>query len=85
MYYSQTSLLRVRLFRSFISGTSGGRWTCGISAREILANGCNLDRKNPSTKDDITHLPPAKLATSILEKEQKICEIVGRIQKLLLK
>jgi type I restriction enzyme M protein len=56
-----------------------------VSAKEILANGCNLDRKNPSAKDDITHLPPGELATSILEKEQKICEIVARIQKLLLK
>ncbi len=54
-----------------------------VSAREILANGCNLDRKNPSAKDDITHLPPAELAASILEKEKRIGEIVGRIQKLL--
>jgi type I restriction enzyme M protein len=54
-----------------------------VSAREILANGCNLDRKNPSARDDITHLPPAELAASILEKEKRIGEIVGRIQKLL--
>jgi type I restriction enzyme M protein len=54
-----------------------------VSSKEILANGCNLDRKNPSAKDDITHLPPAELAASILEKEKMIGEIVGRIQKLL--
>jgi type I restriction enzyme M protein len=56
-----------------------------VSAKEILANGCNLDRKNPSAKDDITHLPPEQLAASILEKEKRIAEIMGNIRKLLAK
>jgi len=54
-----------------------------VPAKELLANGCNLDRKNPSSKDDITHLPPAELAASILAKETRIGEIVARIQSLL--
>jgi len=54
-----------------------------VSAKELLANGCNLDRKNPNAKDDITHLPPDVLAASILEKERRIAEIVVGIQKLL--
>ncbi|MCF7730111.1 MAG: SAM-dependent methyltransferase [Akkermansiaceae bacterium] len=54
-----------------------------VTAKELLANGYNLDRKNPSTKDDITHLPPEQLAESILEKERRIMEIVAGIQKLL--
>jgi type I restriction enzyme M protein len=54
-----------------------------VSARELLANGCNLDRKNPKAKDDIAHLPPEELATSILMKEQRIAEIMTEIQKLL--
>src|SRR3984957_15799965 len=54
-----------------------------VPAAELLANGCNLDRKNPSAKQDITHLPPAQLAADILKKEQRIAEIVGNIQKLL--
>lgn len=49
----------------------------------MLANGCNLDRKNPAAKEDITHLPPDQLAASILQKEQRIAEIMGNIQKLL--
>ena len=53
-----------------------------VPVAELLANGCNLDRKNPNGKTDITHLPPAQLAASILEKEQRIAEIVGRIQGL---
>ena len=56
-----------------------------VPAAELLANGCNLDRKNPCAKEDITHLPPIQLAADILEKEQRITEIMGNIQKLLAK
>jgi len=56
-----------------------------VSSKELLANGCNLDRKNPSAKDDIAHLPPEDLAASILEKEKRIAEIMGNIRKLLAK
>ena len=52
-----------------------------VPIAELLANGCNLDRKNPCAKDDITHLPPVQLAADILKKEQRIAEIVGRIQE----
>ena len=54
-----------------------------VSASELLTANCNLDRKNPNAKDDITHRPPEDLAASILAKEQRIAEIVGRIQTLL--
>ena len=54
-----------------------------VPGAELLANGCNLDRKNPRAKEDITHLPPAQLAADILKKEQRIAEIMGNIQKLL--
>jgi type I restriction enzyme M protein len=56
-----------------------------VPAAELLANGCNLDRKNPCAKEDITHLPPIQLAADILKKEQRIAEIMGNIQKLLAK
>jgi type I restriction enzyme M protein len=56
-----------------------------VPAAELLANGCNLDRKNPCAKEDITHLPPIQLAADILKKEQRIAEILGNIQKLLAK
>lgn len=54
-----------------------------VSAAELIANGCNLDRKNPRAKEDITHLPPEQLAASILAKEQRIAEIMGNIRTLL--
>lgn len=56
-----------------------------VPAAELLANGCNLDRKNPSAKEDVTHLPPEELVASILDKERRIAEIVGKIQGLLAK
>ncbi len=54
-----------------------------VPAAELLAANCNLDRKNPRAKEDITHLPPEQLVASIIEKEAKIAEIMGRIRGLL--
>src|SRR5438034_6888920 len=52
-----------------------------VPASELLANNCNLDRKNPRAKEDATHLPPDQLAADILKKEQRIADIIGRIQE----
>ena len=54
-----------------------------VAASAILANNCNLDIKNPIAKEDIAHLPPEQLVASILEKEQRIAEIMVDIAKLL--
>ena len=54
-----------------------------VPAAELLSNNCNLDRKNPNGKKDITHLPPEELAASILAKEARIAEIMANIQKRL--
>ena len=54
-----------------------------VGAEDLLAAGCNLDRKNPCGKEDITHRPPEQLVASILQKEQRIVEIMGEIAKLL--
>mgnify|MGYP001592507605 CR=1 FL=1 len=56
-----------------------------VPAAEILKNNCNLDRKNPSAKEDITHLPPEEIAESILKKEKRIGEIVEGIKAMLAK
>lgn len=56
-----------------------------VSASNLLAAGCNLDLKNPRAKEDITHLPPDQLATNILQKEEQIAEIMGKIRNLLAK
>jgi len=54
-----------------------------VPAEDLLANNCNLDRKNPRAKQDITHLPPEKIVAGILEKERRIAEIMERIRGLL--
>jgi type I restriction enzyme M protein len=36
-----------------------------VPAEELLTSSCNLDRKNPRAKEDITHLPPEQLVASI--------------------
>jgi type I restriction enzyme M protein len=45
----------------------------------------NLDINNPHAKDDVTHLPPEQLVENILQKEQRIGQIVTDIKKLLAK
>jgi type I restriction enzyme M protein len=56
-----------------------------VPVAELLASGCNLDRKNPRAKADITHLPPERLVESIMKKEARIAEIMQNIKKLLAK
>jgi len=51
-----------------------------VPATDLLANGCNLDRKNPNAVTDFEHLPPEQLADDILKKEQRIAEIVAEIK-----
>jgi len=54
-----------------------------VPASELLANGCNLDRKNPNAAADLAHLPPEALVGSILAKEGRIAEILGEIRAAL--
>jgi len=54
-----------------------------VPVTELFGNNCNLDRKNPSRKEDITHPPPAEIAASIVEKEARIQEIMGNIRGFL--
>jgi type I restriction enzyme M protein len=63
-----------------------------VSAKDLLKYdkdsnllSVNLDIKNPSAKEDLTHLPPEQLAESILQKEQRIAEVVAEIKTLIAK
>ncbi len=84
--YTKTAPLRYEEFADLIAWWGAREeheraWR--TPAQDILANGCNLDIKNPNAKQDITHLPPEVLVASILEKEQRIAEIMADIQRLL--
>ncbi len=54
-----------------------------VPVADILANGCNLDIKNPNSKQDLEHMPPDQLADDILRKEQRIAEIMGEVKQVL--
>ena len=54
-----------------------------VPAERILANGCNLDSKNPNAKQDIAHLPPEQLLADITEKEQRILAILDELRATL--
>jgi type I restriction enzyme M protein len=43
----------------------------------------NLDIKNPNSKEDFEHLPPQQLADDILQKEQRIAELMAEIKQAL--
>jgi len=54
-----------------------------VSAKELLANNCNLDLKNPRGKADLEHLPPEQLADDILKKESRIADLFREIMDAL--
>jgi len=67
---------------------SGRAWK--VKAQNVLKydeNGnlvsVNLDVKNPSSKQDLEHLPPEELAESILQKERRIAELTEEIKQVL--
>ena len=84
--YTKTQPLQFEEFASLVAWwherkANAQAWK--IPAADLLANGCNLDRKNPAVKQDITHLPPEQLVASILAKERQIIDIMERVQALL--
>jgi type I restriction enzyme M protein len=63
-----------------------------VRARDVLKYdgkgnllSANLDVKNPSTTEDLEHLPPEGLVESILEKEKRIAELMTEIKSILMK
>jgi type I restriction enzyme M protein len=86
--YTKTAPIQFEEFAPLVTwwnkrGENDHAWK--VPAAELMASGCNLDRKNPCAKEDITHMPPVQLAGNILKKEQRIAEIMGNITKLLAK
>ncbi len=54
-----------------------------IKVKDVLANGCNLDIKNPRGAEALEHLPPEQLAAGIAEKNLRIGEIIEEIKTIL--
>ena len=86
--YSKTSPLQFEDLADCITWCrnrheSANAWK--VSASEILASGCNLDRKNPNSRDDVEHIPPEKLLEGILEKEREIAAALRTVQDLIIR
>lgn len=54
-----------------------------VPVEQVVANGYNLDVKNPNAKRDYEHLPPQELVEDILKKEQRIVELLQEIKEML--
>jgi type I restriction enzyme M protein len=84
--YNKTAPIQFEEFAPLLawwSARKDGEQAWQVSSEELLAHGCNLDRKNPNAKEEIEHLPPSELALSIVQKEKRIVEIMSSIQSLI--
>jgi type I restriction enzyme M protein len=84
--YTKTLPLQFEEFtacRDWWSNRSEGESAWKVSAAELIADGCDLDRKNPHNARRFEHMPPEKLADAILEKEARIDEVMREIKQLL--
>lgn len=53
-----------------------------VPATDLLAGNCNLDRKNPRAREELTRLPPSQLVETMLEKERQITVILSELKAL---
>jgi type I restriction enzyme M protein len=56
-------------------------WKVAVS--DVLADNCNLDRRNPLAKEDLEHTPPDQLVESIISKETKLLKILDEVRDIL--
>jgi type I restriction enzyme M protein len=52
-----------------------------IPIADIVADGYNLDRANPSTNDALSHRPPEELLSELIATEQEILTLLTSLQK----
>lgn len=83
--YSKTSALQYEEFAPCLAwwnDRTEGPHAWKVPVEELLANGCNLDRKNPKARDEVDHLPPALLVDGILAKERQILSLLEELKTL---
>lgn len=84
--YTKTQPIQFDEFRPCIEWwnareENGQAWK--VMAADLLAENCNLDRKNPRGKVDFEHLPPEKLVQDIIAKERRILTLMEEIRSVL--
>ncbi len=50
-----------------------------VRAADVIGVGCNLDLRNPRSLADLEHLPPTQLVANIIEKEERILELMREV------
>lgn len=53
-----------------------------VSAYDVLASNCNLDRKNPNARDELAQVDPIELVAGIRSHEESIMSLVEEIEAL---
>jgi type I restriction enzyme M protein len=54
-----------------------------IAAADVLKAGCNLDIKNPHESEDLEHLPPSELISTILAKQEEFLATMLSLRELI--
>jgi type I restriction enzyme M protein len=84
--YSKTKPLEFEEFRLLLEWWDRREETeraWKVPVQQVIDNGFNLDLKNPRAASKSEHLPPEQLVASIVEKEQRILNIMDEIKVLL--
>jgi len=82
--YTKTMPLKFEEFRPVIEWWHNrveNEHTWKVPAEQVIESNCNLDIKNPSKAKAEKHRSPEEIVASIVEKEKKILELMGEIQK----
>lgn len=51
-----------------------------VAARDVAANGYNLDLRNPSRPEDLSHRPPKDLLAELVDTEHEILALLGQLE-----
>ncbi len=54
-----------------------------VPVAKVAENNYNLDIKNLGSQESLAHRPPEELVESILDKDQRIAEIMTKIKQVL--
>lgn len=83
--YSKTAPLQFDEFAPVLAWCSQreeGPHTWQVSAADIVANGYNLDHKNPNAKAGLEHVNPKDLIASMRSHETEVLRLLGEIETL---
>ena len=81
--YSKTKPLRFEEFKPLLEWWNNrveNEHAWKVSAREVMANNCNLDIKNPNTRKIKDHKSPDEIVSSIIKKEKRIFGLMKEIR-----